>query len=229
MRKIGNFLRAIMRALKTTVRIPVLAAGGAVDWVWATLFGGPVMPDETEEVAEIPDAQAALAKSAIENDQRDRERAEKLAAIARAQLPLLVKRACGLIDMGGEISERDFAESPDALSITPWIRCLDESDRRTIRHMPDDTLLAHLDGRREQDCLPSYQRFDLEEAKVKIAEAAESERTKGWSAVERFRDALEQAVANGVYDLVDHVALWIEAQRAAGIPEDMIDHGPNAI
>lgn len=229
MRKIGNFLRAIMNALKTTVKIPVVLADGAITWVLQALFGGPLVPDETELVAEIPDAVAALARSAIEDDQRHREREERQAAIARAQLPRLVKNACGLIDMGGEIDERIFAENPDALRVIPWIRCLSDGDRRTIRHMPDDTLLAHLDGRLERDCLPSYQNFDLEEAKIRIAETTEGKRTAGWSAVERFRDALEQAVADGVYDLVDHVSLWIEAQRAAGIPEDMIDHGPNAI
>lgn len=229
MRKFGNFLRALFRALRTTVKIPVLVAGGAVEWVWQTVFGGPAMPDEIEHVAEIPDTEAALARSAVEDDQRVRERAEKKAAIARAQLPRLVKNACGLIDMGGQLDERIFAENPDALYIVPWIKCLDDGERRTIRHMPDDTLLAHLNGRREQDCLPSYQSFDLEEAKVRIAEAAEAARTAGWSAVELFRDALERAVADGIYDLVDHISLWIEAQRAAGIPEDMIDHGPNAI
>lgn len=229
MRKFGNFLRAIMQALRTTVKIPVVLTDGAIMWVWQTLFGGPAQPDETEQVAEIPDAQAALAKMAIEDDQRDRERAERQAAISRAQLPLLVKRACGRVDLGGEISERDFNENPDALYIVPWIKCLDDGHRRTIRHMPDDTLLAHLDGRREQDCLPSYRDFDLEEAKVRIAEMKEAARTAGWSAVDLFRDALERSVADGVYDLVDHISLWIEAQRAAGIPEDMIDHGPNAI
>ena len=183
MRKFGNFLKALFRALKTTVRIPVVVAGEAVDWVWQTLFGGPAQPDETEQVAEIPDAQAALAKMAIEDDQRDRERADKMAAIARAQLPLLVKRACGMIDLGGEIDERMFAENPDALSIIPWIRCLSDGDRRTIRHMPEDTLLAHLSGGKEQDCLPSYQSFDLEEAKLRIAEMKEAARTAGLSLI----------------------------------------------
>lgn len=229
MRKFGNFLRSIMRALRTTVKIPVVLADGAITWVWHMVAGSPAQPDQIEQVAEIPDAEAALAKSAIDDDQRDREREERKAVIARSQMPRLVKTACGRIDMGGEISERDFADSPDALYIVPWIMCLDDGHRRTIRHMPDDTLLAHLDGRPEQDCLPSYQRFDLEEAKIRIAEAAEEKRTARWSAVERFRDALEQAVADGVYDLVDHISLWIEAQRAAGIPEDMIDHGPNAL
>ena len=229
MRKFGSFLKAMFRALSATVRIPVVLAGGTVEWVWQTLFGSPAQPDEMEQVAEIPDAEATLAKLAIEDEKRDRERAEKQAAIARSQMPRLVKTACGMIDMGGEISERMFVDNADALRIIPWIRCLSEGDRRTIRHMPDDTLLAHLEGRRERDCLPSYQTFDLEEAKIRIAEMKEAARTTGWSAVERFRDALEQAMADGVYDLVDHVTLWVEAQRAAGIPEDMIDHGPNAI
>lgn len=229
MRKFGNFLRAMFRALSATVRIPVVVAGETVGWVWRTLFGGPAEEDESEQVAEIPDSKAALAKSAVDDDQRDREREEKQAAIARAQMPRLVKNACGMLDMDGQIDERIFAGNLDAMSIIPWIQCLSDGDRRTIRHMPDDTLLAHLSGRKERDCLPSYQDFDLEEAKIRIAEAAEERRTAGWSAVERFRDALEQAVADGVYDLVDHIALWIEAQRAAGIPEDMIDHGPNAL
>ena len=229
MRKFGNFLRELFRALKTTVRIPVVLADGAITWAWHMIAGSPAQPDEMEHVAEIPDTAAALAKSAVEDDQRHREREEKMAAIARAQLPRLVKNACGRIDMGGEISGRNFEDNPDAQWIVPWIQCLDDSHRRTIRHMPDDTLLAHLSGRNEQDCLPSYRDFDLEEAKIRIAAAAEEKRTAGWSAVDLFRDALERAVADCIYDLVDHIALWVEAQRAAGIPEDMIDHGTNAI
>ena len=226
MRKLGNFLRSIMRALRTTVKIPVLVAGETVDWVWATLFGGPAQPNEIEHVAEIPDAAASLAKMAIEDEKRDRERTEKQAAIARSQLPILVKRACGRIDMGGEISELDFNENPDAQWIVPWIQCLDESERRTIRHMPDDSLLAHLSGYRERDCLPSYQNCDFEAAKERLLEMKEAERTKGWTAIERFRDFIDQAVDRGDVHQVDHRALWIEAQRLAGVEEEDIDFGP---
>lgn len=212
MRKFADFLKAVMRALRTTVKVPVVLADGAITWVWQSLFGSPARADDVEEIVEIPDAQAVLTRTAIEDEQRDRERAEKLDAIARSQLPYLVRRACGFIDMDGHLDERMFADNCDALWLVPWIRCLDESHRLTIRHMPDDTLLAHLDGRSERDCLPSYQSFDLEEAKLRIAEAAKAERTKDWSAIERPFDALDSAVADGEYDLDDHLPLWIDAQ-----------------
>ena len=227
MRKFGNFLRAIMNALRTTVKIPVVLADGAITWVWQSLFGGPAMPDEIEQLAEIPDTEAALAKSAVDDDQRHREREEKMAAIARAQLPRLVKRACGLIDMGGEISERDFDENPDAQWIVPWIQCLDVSHRRTIRHMPDDTLLAHLSGRKEQDCLPSYQHCDFEAAKERLIEMKEAARTKDWTAIEIFRDFIDQAVDRGDVHEIDHGALWVRAQRLVGVEEEDIDFGPH--
>lgn len=226
MRKFGNFLRSIMRALRTTVKIPVVLATGAVAWVWDMIAGVPVSDGETQEVVEIPDAAATLATTVIDDAEADRKREERLTEIAQSRLPGLVKKACDILDAGKPLDSRFFAETDDQMWIDPWVRALNETQRTTVRHMPDDTLLLHLAGSREQRCLPSYQDFDFEAAKERMAELAEIERMKGWSALEIFRDLIDQSVDRGDVHEIDHFALWVKAQRMAGVDEEDIDHGP---
>ncbi|MEF2551022.1 hypothetical protein VQ042_06530 [Aurantimonas sp. A2-1-M11] len=226
MRKFRNFFRAVMNALKSTVRIPVILATGAIAWVWDVIAGPPVQAGETQEIVEIPDSEATMARTAIEDAEADRKREAKMAEIAKTRMPGLVKMACETLEAGKPLDSAFFAETDDEMWIDPWVRSLDATDRMTVRHMPDDSLLAHLDGSKEQHCLPSYQKFDFAAARERMAEQAERERIMGWSALEIFRDLIDQAVDNDEVDRVDHLALWVRAQRLAGVDEEDIDHGP---
>ncbi|MBC6716936.1 hypothetical protein H9Q09_12025 [Aurantimonas sp. DM33-3] len=221
MGKIGSFLKAIMRALRATVLVPVAVAGG-VEWIWRSVFGGPA-PEFDTEIVEVPDAKEAMAVSSLTDDQRDRERSARQTAIAHAALTRLVKQACDLIDDGQELDDAFFDETHDSSWILPWVRSLTDGDRRTIRHMPEATLLGHLSGHRELQCLPSYQNIDLVAAQERIEAMREAERTKDWTTWDHYCELVDEAVERDDIHLIDRRALWVEAQRRAGVPEDEID------
>ncbi|MEF2553753.1 hypothetical protein VQ042_20805 [Aurantimonas sp. A2-1-M11] len=226
MGKFGKFLRSLFRALSTTGRIPVVVAGETIGWVWRLIAGGSTPAGDPEQVVEVPDAKATLARTAAEEAAAEGSREKREAAIAATQLPKLVKNACDVLDAGGQVNSYAFNSCEAGNWLFCWVRSLTESQRRTIRHMPDATLVDHLSGHVEQLCLPSYRHLDLDEANERIAEIAEAERTRGWSALERFADFIDQAVYRGDVHLVDHLALWIRAQRLAGVDEEDLDFGP---
>ncbi|UIJ73472.1 hypothetical protein [Aurantimonas sp. HBX-1] len=221
MRNIGNFLRALARALKATVLVPVIVGDEIIGWVMRSLGGAA--PD-TQETIEVSDATAEVALQAVEDKRRDREREQKRGKLLEASIGHGVKNACAIIDSGGVLHDRFFEGCAEEPWILAWVRSLDEGHRLSIASMTSDAVLAHIKGLREQIHLPSYREFDRLAADERVAAQTESRRTMGWSAHNHFYDMLEDVIERGEVDYVCQFDLWIEAQRRAGVPADEMDY-----